>query len=136
MRKEDSMKVITMLGQLVVAVEDLFAESAFAYYAGLGAKPDAFSDAVADEFDFGFLDIPVAETVAGLELVRVVHQLWIAGQVPEVSIVIKPRCVLDEPAQVYCAPHQAVPGQLLARAYGLTCEDVVRAFSQVSVSAA
>jgi len=135
MRKEDFMKVITFAGQPIVAVEDTLAESAFAYYAAAGAKPDAFSDSVTEDFEFGFFDVPVAETVEGLELVRVVHQLWIAGHPSEVSVEVKPRCVLNRPVQVYCAAHQAVPGQLLARAYGL-CEDIVRAFAQVPVSAA
>lgn len=130
------MKVITMCGQPVVAVEDALADDAFAYYAGIGACPDAFSDAVADDFDFGFLDIPVAKTVGGLELVRVVHQIWIAAQSPEVSIVVKPRCVLDRPVQHYCSAHQAVPGQLLARAYGRSCEDIVRAFKPAASPAA
>jgi len=113
------MKVITFLGQAIVA-----------YYAGLGVTPDPFSEAVAEDFDFGFLDVPVADSVEGLELVRVVHKVWIAGRPCDVRLETKPQCVLDVPAQIFCAGHQAVMGQPFARAYGLTEEDTARAFAR------
>jgi len=129
MRKEDSMKVITFAGQPIVAVEDTLADDAFAYYAGLGARPDAFDDLVAEDFEFGMFDIPVAQSLAGLELVRVVHQLWIKDRPDEVTVELKPRAVLDRPARFYCPAYQAVPGQLVARAYGRNCQQVARALN-------